>query len=589
MVRRRTFRTRRPQDWRVNAAVGICLVVCAGPILLIAGGYMLATANEPTREVMVQQYTSALEQWKQVVAANFTAVQFSISTSLSGNATGVNSVQRMERALFSSKPEETFTTKEPTLGLPSPILRYVAEIPFANDIGIVNWTMPLSQPTGGSAAFTWGQIENVTRGLAPRTFNYTRTSTELGCRTSACTQSDSSDRRKCEERPLCSNACPERGGTWVSTTRVCRFTAHIQAICMMFSESENRIVLQRCFYETSGIQPSTGAYPIATYGNFRPSAYTVEIRNVKDPIILASMLTQGDYWFGLSMEQKRAIGISLLAGGGGYFGLICCCFAGFVAVKRGISCPRFGPKPVNPAVQPLHQVQATAVVAIEPTSNTITAEAAYTSAAPSPLAPLVAPSPTPSGRTESAVPLLLLSPTPAQVAPSSMAPAGVESQEVSFANEKKSEKHKEKTSSGGPNLPGSTASYHPVTAATSAGSSAEPVAFGSLAMPTPLNPLPVVSPSPSSRRLGAFDMEVPPSEPSHCYPGMTQSVVASYYLPGPSGYATALSPVTRPDGASGDAQMLFETAVNNQTSDMPPPPYSATRPLEFPTRPPETQ
>ncbi|KAI9179607.1 hypothetical protein H9P43_004935 [Blastocladiella emersonii ATCC 22665] len=284
-----------------KAIVAFLVFICIlGPALIIAGGYMLSIAGQPTREVAVAAFTGAGVNWDRFPASG----DFG---KLTVTARTANSTYTVGRTGSRGKEESKLASTEPTVPLPTSLYRYEGAVPSTANATLA-WTSDRyngTQPLGAD--------------LFPQLVTYTLGASSLDCRTGACTQSKQDDRDACNRKPLCSTACPGAGGQWNATTARCRFDLYPTSVCLLYDQNGGVSTTTGCYYET--VPPVQGAagvlrsYGIAEYGTQKPASVRVQLRHVDDPIVLASSLTEGSYYFGLSIEQKKTIGISLIIPG----------------------------------------------------------------------------------------------------------------------------------------------------------------------------------------------------------------------------------------------------------------------------------
>ncbi|KAI9179557.1 zinc-finger protein [Blastocladiella emersonii ATCC 22665] len=289
-----------------KAILGVILVTCLiGPGLIIGGAYMLSIAGTPTRETAVASFINVSQQWASGSGASNTSSWSQL------NATYA----------YGSAEEGKLSSTEPAVPFPSKLNWLQASVPGVNGSSILAWG------SSGTNLFA------ISASVVPPSRTYAITLPD--CRTSTCTQSSQSDRDACNRRPLCSTACSSRDGVWNSSTAQCTLTLYVKSMCFVYSPASNTIETSSgCYYESTYSGTALPSYGLAQYSSTRPSAIRVQVRHSDDPILYASRVTQGSYYFGLSMEQKQTIGISLLIPGIVIVGLISCCVCGLVFRRR---------------------------------------------------------------------------------------------------------------------------------------------------------------------------------------------------------------------------------------------------------------
>ncbi len=131
----------------------------------------------------------------------------------------------------------------------------------------------------------------------------------------------STQRRMCLESPACRTKCTRMGGAYNDAAKECTVSYYANKICVVVAQNARgewvlngtqsqpygSALLQSgaigCYAESEMNPPGIPAFFPASYTSSMPSTITLEIRHVRDPLLVASRITRGTYSFGPSMED----------------------------------------------------------------------------------------------------------------------------------------------------------------------------------------------------------------------------------------------------------------------------------------------
>jgi len=261
----------------------VCCLLCTGPILLIVGVVLLASATHDGRTELISQYNNAVTAWN-AERPNFEGAVFQYS---SGG--------------FSTKMGEMNT---------DPALK-------DSDLSKVSTYTPLKYVTQTTPV---GLQEAYINGGSIGTYATTYTLPYSGL-TGNCDPTTLSGTNSCY------NVCYNAGGTWYPNGRVCTFPIVPVVACVVVSKVNG-------IYQPFPTNGKSGCYPCAlnSLSNYVCSDYDIiqyrigtasgnydiqpTVRDSLDPYVILARLTSGSMNFGLSTKQKLATGAALIAIGG---------------------------------------------------------------------------------------------------------------------------------------------------------------------------------------------------------------------------------------------------------------------------------
>ncbi|KAK9805270.1 hypothetical protein WJX72_010121 [[Myrmecia] bisecta] len=291
----------------------LCLLLFAGPVLIIVGIVFLASSTTDTRAQRINDFYAYKATWGDNTAVGyqgFKTAQFSARFAVE-QAQGQAACSATNLALVGSADLQGGSATADTL----------------KDSGVTNdypqWKFALPLPASLSSAYTSGcqlkaEIFDSPASNSTRTPVASVAAVFVDSRTYTRSDLGSCSSKKHSQTACYADNCRSKySGTYDSSKGVCTATVKLSGLCVKVTPDAG----QPFTYHLNETTPATGDGCYWKANAFSPTSYAassgtpamvVYVRSAQDPYLKALAVTSGSLFFGLTQGQKRGIGLACL-------------------------------------------------------------------------------------------------------------------------------------------------------------------------------------------------------------------------------------------------------------------------------------